>query len=377
MTMVDVKRETPPLVHAGGPALQTWSGTTASHTIVSTPATVSPVEPRRVGIVSTSIHPNPPAYAEWAKQGELIVAGDLNTPPDLAGYVKDLGGTYLSPDEQERWPFSDSIGWHTIQRRNAAIMEAYCRRYDYIVTVDDDNFPVHDDWVKRHAGHIRGEYPRGNPLIAYGDGNWVDTGEFVEPRVRQRGTPLDAVFEHRLEVTDKPPPVVVSTAQVLGDPDCDAITRITKEPKVTHVVSDVIPAVWQYAAFNSQATLWRGDWAPLMACLPYAWRYDDIFASVIAKRLMMVHQLSFYCGTPTVRQDRNEHNFADDLRGEIYGMRRMRQFVAAISGAHVGRTASLPLAYQLLADHLTKVINPGTYRFMCSWSHTWERNVSA
>src|SRR5262245_49381049 len=110
-----------------------------------------------VAIVTTSVNPRPAAYAAWAEQGHLIVAGDHNAPVELAHYVAELGGEYLTPEEQDRWSFSDAIGWSCIQRRNAAVMTAYERGFKLVATVDDDNIPT-PGWVRLHAEHFRGNF---------------------------------------------------------------------------------------------------------------------------------------------------------------------------------------------------------------------------
>jgi hypothetical protein len=316
----------------------------------------------------------PAAYAEWAKQGDLIVAGDVNTDPELGEYVASVGGEYLTPDAQREWPFSEAIGWRCIQRRNAAVMTAYARGYDYVVTTDDDNTPT-SDWVAEHVAHLRGELPPGT-MHAIGDDTWVDTGQFNAPPTRQRGTPYGSVRWHTVRgVPTFDLKLVVSTAQVLGEPDCDAVTRIAHGPHVTGVKHNVVVAVDQYAAFNSQATLWDGRWAPLMACLPGVGRYDDIVASFVAKRIMRAHNATFYCGEPCVTQDRNPHNYASDLRREIWGMDHAPHVVRALDRTMLTQGVDLIDAYEECTEALGQVLPPQATRFMYDWIKSWKKHV--
>lgn len=337
------------------------------------------VDRAEVAVVSTSVNERPEAYALWAKQGDLIVAGDMNSPGALEEYVKELGGTYLRPEDQTHWAFSDALGWSCIQRRNAAVMTAYQQGYRYVATVDDDNAPT-VGWVSSHAAHVDGHIPFG-VVYVHGDDGWVDIGQFNIPRIRQRGTPFGAVLNHRVGPVPWMPmllgetrtgvQVVVSTAQVLGDPDCDAITRITEDPQVKWVTDSVVVAVEQYAAFNSQATLWRGDWSPLIACLPYVGRYDDIFASFIAKRIMREHNATFYAGHPMVTQDRNEHDALEDLCAELYGMENTRRVVRALDEVKLDQFTPLDVQYQACTDALQHVLPLGAIQFMNLWRETW------
>lgn len=334
------------------------------------------VNPPRVAIVSTSVNPSPRAYAAWASQGDLIVAGDVNSPPELADFIEALGGEYLTPKDQNDWPFSDIIGWRSIQRRNAAAMVAYARHYDYVVTVDDDNYPSHN-WVMGHVQNIRGKVPDGT-VVAFGDGEWVDPGRFVTPNHKMRGTPFGAVHTHTLAAatTGDAHTIVVSTAQVLGDPDCTAVTRLTQSPKVTEVNYDVIVGVNQWVAFNSQATVWEGRWSPLLAVLPFVGRYDDIIASFIAKRIMMAHDKTVFVGEPAVVQTRNEHDVVGDLRNEYYGMEATPGIVKCLEFADVTWNMTLPDAYGACIDALTwhNALHPDALRFMQAWRTVWIEN---
>jgi hypothetical protein len=327
-----------------------------------------------VAIVSTSVNHSPEAYEQWAKQGHLIVAGDHNSPPELQEYVKHVGGEYLTPEMQETWLFSSVLGWNCIQRRNAAVMTAYARGFRYVATVDDDNLPINVDWVAQHVAHLEGHVPADTLRIS-GNIGWVNTGHFAHPSFRQRGTPYGAVHYHGVHDVDDTK-LVVSTAHVLGDPDCDAVSRIAYSPHVDGVEANVIVAVSDYAAFNSQATLWNGEWAPLMAVLPGVGRYDDIFASYIAKRIMRARGVTFYAGTPCVFQSRNEHDAASDLRNEIFGMDHTPHVIECLEGitdASIGPSVSLADAYKVCTDELTSwdALPVQTLNFMYTWHKTW------
>jgi hypothetical protein len=321
-----------------------------------------------VAIVSTSIHAHPAAYELWAKQGHLVVAGDQNAPSSLQYFIKDLGGTYLTPEHQTSWSFSDSIGWKCIQRRNAAVMHAYREGFDYVATVDDDNQPVDDDFIERHVAHLNGSLPNDVRLLI-GDKDWTDIGCMCVPEIRQRGTPWGMIQANYTVSTGHLPKVVASQAQVLGDPDCCAVTRITKNPQVSGVVHNVVVGADQYAAFNSQATVWAGRWAPLIACLPHVGRYDDIFASFIAKRIMMAHGVSFFAGAPFVWQLRNAHNFDKDLSEEIFGMDNTVPLVARMNKLQLPE--SLPKSYAQIANALEEILPERTHQFMLKWAQEW------
>lgn len=324
-------------------------------------------------IISTSINYGPKVYEQWAKQGDLIVAGDVNTSPDLMHFINDLGGTYISPKAQEEtWPkLSELIGWRNIQRRNIAILEAYIIGYDYIITVDDDNAPTTDDWVEVHTEYV-GTAP---PTVMKAP--WINIGDFVIPPTRQRGLPWGYPLEAPVTIPNfTSAEIAVSQAHIMGAPDCDAVTRIVHEPYTTGVARSrvsIAPGCW--CPFNSQATVWDGTYAPLMACLPgRVDRHDDIWASYIAEKILTVHNKIVHVGEPSVRQDRNKHDFISDLQREVYGMERTHKLINELTLKYVGQHWPLPEAYSEIADAIQSVLPDNTYKFMKLWAETWGRH---
>lgn len=333
-----------------------------------------------VAIISTSINERPTDYAEWAKQGVLIVAGDVNTPAGLADYVKELGGVYLGVEDQERYPFSDSLGWRCIQRRNAAVMHAYEAGYDYVLTVDDDNRPATSDFVDVHAGYLSGEIESGDQYIV-ADDRWINTGDLLDPPTWQRGTPygLSTTFTSK-HVNWFDIDIVVSQAQAIGAPDCDAVTRICTDPHVDRISQAAIISSSSRCIFNSQATMWVREWAPLIACLPGTGRYDDVIASVIAQALMETRGKSVRVGGPAAVQVRNDHDLTKDLRGERWGMMKLPLIDQELRRTVSQQWSSLMeeelydtyerFTRQLLGKNL---LPESTVRFMNAWAWTWRQ----
>lgn len=329
-----------------------------------------------IAVVTTSINAEPPVYADWARAADLFVAGDRNSPATLVAYVRDLGGVYLTPYAQEAFMFSDSIGWNNIQRRNAAIMEAYARGYDYILTVDDDNYPQNgaEAFIADHMKNL----DQAPGLVTVGAmTNFLNTGALCMPQFHQRGVPYGVNTTPVIRVVDVAPRIVVSQAQVLGDPDCDAVERMCHAPDVVAVMQNAVVKPGTYAAFNSQATMWSRDWAPVMAVLPGIGRYDDIFASYIFARLARTYNTTVFVGEPCMKQIRNEHNLVNDLKAEYWGMSNVFTFCRALDNAHID--ASMPLwhAYSELISAVSFVIPTRTVEFANEWVRTWRENVTS
>jgi hypothetical protein len=332
-----------------------------------------------IAIISTSINERPEDYAKWAEQGVLVVAGDVNTPDSLGDYVKELLGVYLPPGAQEKYIFSDTLGWKCIQRRNAAVMYAYEFGYDYILTVDDDNVPTREDFAKLHSLIVSGEVGMNadTPVIrsTAPESGWINTGDFLMPATWQRGTPYGFKTSWTYANAHRPLDVIVSQAQAVGAPDCDAVTRMTMDPAPDAVWESVIIDPSSTCIFNSQATMWRREWAPLIACLPGVGRYDDVIASVIAQHIMKHRDKAVYVGTPAAYQERNEHDLVKDLRGERWGMKNLPIIKNVIDTVPVYDTDELYDAYARIGQYLedASALPPDTTKFMAQWANEWRR----
>jgi hypothetical protein len=341
--------------------------------IGTTPPTVTGHEPR-IAIVSTSINPAPAAYKAWAQQGDLIVAGDQNSPSELVEFLSVIGGLYLSPENQDKHcPGSEHIGWKNIQRRNAATWWALTATptYDYIVTVDDDNFPVDDNWVWGHIGNMGLHH--GHSLGS--KSGFLNTGNLCIPQFHQRGVPYGVNTDPVVQSVLMTPRIVVSQAQVIGDPDCDAVERIANAPNIVAVAMDAVITPGMYAAFNTQATVWSRDWAPLLAVMPGIGRYDDIFGSYIFHRLAREYKVALHVGTPCVTQYRNEHDLAKDLRAELWGMHRVFEFVEALDRAHISSDMPLVEAYGELITAVAHILPSEAVKFAQAWARAWREQL--
>src|SRR5687767_10437313 len=103
----------------------------------------------RRALITTTIRV-PHNLREWRRAGfddddVFIIAGDQRTPhSDMIAFLRTLPGNniYLAPHDQEKWASSKVIEWHSIQRRNIALLEAMKLKPEWIITVDDDNWPI-------------------------------------------------------------------------------------------------------------------------------------------------------------------------------------------------------------------------------------------
>jgi hypothetical protein len=267
-------------------------------------------------IVTTTINPPTEATIKYSQKKDwtLIVVGDLKTPHEE--YEK-LNCIYLRPEEQEKKykTLSDVIGWKSIQRRNIGLLEAYNLGADIIATVDDDNIP-YDDWGT-------------NVLVGkeiecdlYESKHDVFDPLSVTKRneVWHRGYPIEYVpTRHCVEYKGKTKRKVLVQADLWdGDPDIDAMARLSIKPVMKY--DDITQPYCsnQIAPFNSQNTFLSREVLPYYYVLPHIGRMDDIWGAYI---LQLYFPNSVIYNKATVYQDRNVQDLITNLEKEIIGYR--------------------------------------------------------
>lgn len=280
----------------------------------------------KVALITTTI--NVPQHLRLLRRyGEdvrFFIAGDLKSPH--SGITNLLSGSfyYLLPDEQKEWKCSEIIGWNCIQRRNIALLEALRWDADIIVSWDDDNIPLDRNYFTAFEEILSEPF---DGLQASSETGWWSAYGFL----LHRGFPHNiGHIPHYMTVTDAK--VGVAAGLVLGDPDINAYTRLTKSPillngDVLDQAGYVVAAdVW--TVFNTQNTAFLREFAPAMFCPPAVGRYDDIIASLICQRVMRDRGYQVHFGPPFVWQERNPHDLLKDLRAEIWGMEHLLELAA-------------------------------------------------
>ena len=266
-------------------------------------------------IVTTTINSPTLATKKFAamKDWTLIVVGDTKTP-HLE--YEELDCIYLSPDIQQTIDsdLSDSIGWKSIQRRNIGFLYAYNMGADIVATVDDDNIP-YDDWSKNLLVGQTIECDLYEPSQNVFDPLSVTN----TPDIWHRGFPIDLLGKrHEVEYKGKVKRKVLVQADLWdGDPDIDAMARLTMKPIVKYNVEKPYCSN-KIAPFNSQNTFLAREVLPYYAVLPHVGRMDDIWGSYI---LQYYFPNSVIYNKASVYQDRNVQDLVTNLEKEVIGYR--------------------------------------------------------
>lgn len=286
---------------------------------------------KKVTIVTTTI--NYPTEAtlkfcdiiENKENFNFVIVGDIKTPHEEYKKleIKFKNFTYLTPEKQDSlYPdLSKSIGWKTIQRRNIGFVYAYDNGCDVLATVDDDNIP-YDNWGD--AIYVGDE-------ISYDNYEPIDINVFEPLSITKdnyiwhRGYPIQYLNRrHNVEYTGKSKKKVLVQANLWdGDPDIDAMCRLTYKPCVKYNITKPYGST-HIAPFNSQNTFIHRDAIPYYAVLPFVGRMDDIWGSYI---LQFKFPNSVVYDKSTVYQDRNPQDLVTNLENEVIGYRNTLDFI--------------------------------------------------
>ena len=281
-------------------------------------------------IVTTTINSPTTAtikFAEIAKRDNwtFIIVGDSKTPH---GEYRELEGKYhphveyLHPEEQnEMYPeLSDIIGWKTIQRRNIGFVYAYNKGADIVATVDDDNIP-YDNWGTDLYVGKEVEVDYYSPEMDVFDPLSVTN----YPNLWHRGYPID-YLQKRDRVTylgkKKVTPLIQADLWD-GDPDIDAMCRLTQKPICKFNTTGPFASDKQ-SPFNSQNTFIARAALRYYAVWPYVGRMDDIWGGYFAQSMLGPDRLIY--NKASVYQDRNTQDLIKNLENEIIGYRNTFDF---------------------------------------------------
>ncbi len=287
----------------------------------------------------------------------FVVVGDKKTPVGAKKYCdklareNDVEILFMDVDYQEKYlkdfpELMKHIPYNVIQRRNIGLLYAYQKGADVIITIDDDNFFMDNDFVGLHTV---GKTKKMNVISSRT--KWLNVCSFLEEEFGRefyhRGFAPEMWFKDESPQVDvQNVNVVVNAGFWLGDPDVDALTRLYYSSKPINATgykrkSNFALAKDTWSPFNSQNTSLLRDVIPAYFLSPLVGRYDDIWGSYVVKRVAdhLGHTISF--GLPLVEQKRNLHNYWKDLEKEVDGMNLTMRFVEALSAVNLsGKTYS-------------------------------------
>ena len=295
-------------------------------------------------IVITSINKPTEAiiqYAEICKELDykLIIVGDKKTPNE--SYDGQTNLKYLSLEEQldNYGEFALKLPINHYCRKNIGYLEALRYSKEVIVDTDDDNLPYdnYKNFINKYTKGI-------TSTDVIGKDEWINIYKhFTDKNIWPRGNPLSAsqIVGEFLGCTEKEFKVIQGLAD--ADPDVDAIYRLLNPEDKTYFRSNYHIALDKltWCSFNSQNTIFKGDFIKYMY-LPchVSFRMTDIWRSFIVQLMLWKNNTNLLFTSPSVYQERNEHNLQKDFEQEIIGY-RSNEYIGKLLLNHLDKNKQL------------------------------------
>lgn len=204
------------------------------------------------------------------------------------------------------------IPYNHYGRKNLGYLYAISQGYTTIYETDDDNIPYDNfDLFPENIVELEDKNHRWINIFKY-----FTNGSHIWPR----GYPLSIVKSEPLFYTHETnilPSII--TGLVEGDPDVDAIFRLTCLSDVSWETNKaIVVSRNNICVFNTQNTFWIDPDIFISMIIPCSvtFRYCDILRGIITNVILKYSKKNLMYISPNVMQIRNEHNLIKDLESE-------------------------------------------------------------
>ena len=269
----------------------------------------------KIALVITSINrPNEviKKYYSLSKKNNVnfIIIGDKKTPQ----YPSKYNYHSLRSQMKFRLTLNKSLPINSYSRKNIGYLVAMQNSSKIIIETDDDNLPkstfFHNLELQKKLNLLSGP-------------KWINMFKIFQKKNKDsiwpRGFPLDEINKiHKIKVIKKLITSPIQQRLCDGNPDVDAIFRLTKKNKF-HIFEKKNYALSNKSIcpFNSQNTVWHEQCFPLMYLPSYCtMRATDIWRGFIALRVLKNYNWNLSFLSSTVIQNRNVHDLIDDFNLE-------------------------------------------------------------
>lgn len=293
-------------------------------------------------VIVTTINSPTELFSSLVKKAEVscLVIGDKKTPKDWA--YPEVNFISVEKQEQLGYSVTKHLPYAHYSRKNLGYIFAKLQGAKSIVDTDDDNYPL-DEWA----------YPIESPsyLITKENQGYLNiyehfSSEFFWPR----GFPLDEIIPSKGRITPwifqkklDAPKVGIWQGLVNGDPDFDAIYRLTHDAEEIKFdeKDPIVLSKGCYCPINSQNTFFVEELFPLLYLpISVAFRFTDILRGYIAQVISSHKGYGIGFCAPNVVQVRNKHNLFRDFQDELTTYQYSKQAVE-ISETEVSDSESI------------------------------------
>lgn len=318
---------------------------------------------KKCGIVITSIFDNgwlERMYKELERSGELDSAViyyivDYKTPGTISEKIAKfnrLGMKIIAPniDEQHELEFKHGITKLILKnsdhRRNLGYLLAWFDEVDFVISMDDDNFPMTSNFINEHRirlGKSKKVDVISSNLGLYNNCELLKNGTHIHPR----GYPFSKKTNNEYSFQSKENVNIgVNAGMWTISPDVDAMSWLISPQKFENIdfVRDLALAENTFCPVNSQNTALLREYIPAYYFVRMGYdiggglnfdRLGDIYSGYFLQKVCKTLGDSVSFGMPLVTHERNAHNFLNDANNEWGCLRTIDEFVSWLSSVRL------------------------------------------
>lgn len=264
---------------------------------------------------------------------------DRKTPNSAQDRIRSLiseGFKIEAPDFEQQEKFLRSVGfapqlvpYNSDNRRNIGYLMAYESNCDFVISIDDDNFPgpLENDIFEEHSIVCRGNK---NANVVYSNTRFYNICDLLEfsnnGPVYARGFPYDrrhkdGELKYKSEVVD----VHINAGLWTRHPDIDGISWLVNPANAIRMVGNsIVLGRDTWSPINTQNTGLRRDSLGAYYFLRMGYpmggvsidRYGDIFSGYFVQACAKHLKGDIRFGTPVADHRRNSHNYMNDAANE-------------------------------------------------------------
>jgi len=337
-------------------------------------------------VVVTTIMPPSQDVLDHCRRGlhdgtEIVVVADRKTPVrEYESLTSEFSNLHvLSIDRQhDLFPqLSAAIPFNHYARKNLGYAFAITRGFPAIFDTDDDNRTT-TEWQQVEPGVTRLRVRQRDTSSGLAFYNVY--GLYTKTHLWPRGYPLECVRDsgNNCEVVEDDAPdgdVALWQGLVDGDPDVDAIARLTSPAAACDVRFDpsprrVVLESGVLCPLNSQNVWWVSPSVFALMYLPATanFRVCDILRGYVAQQCLWQRGARAGFTQPTALQVRNVHDLLADFASELplyLHASRMNLILRETSRHFTGTAEDLLLAYHALA--VKEFVQPREVQILEAW----------
>ncbi len=295
----------------------------------------------------------------------ILIIGDNKTPSDWNWE----GIEFLSVQAQTMLDstFAQECPFNHYARKNIGYLQAIQSGAEVIAETDDDNIP-YDGFLNAVDRSVEGQ------LVQKSGWENVYT-HFTDTKIWPRGFPLEYINQSlknrsslsEISIFDCP----IQQYLADGDPDVDAVYRLTTQAETKFRASTVILSEGTFCPFNSQNTIFWPEAYPLLYLPSFvSFRMTDIWRSFIAQICLYKLGKSIAFREATVFQERNVHSLIRDFKDEVPGYLNNIKIVEILSDLPLSDSPdrvgeNLRMCYEKLVE--AEIISPQELNLVDLW----------